>query len=73
MSTDTPRQPVSSLDQRVTQWMSAVTVSAGSAWNSSHVQDLSVSPPRRIENAHSCNGVWGVGPADSTGKPSVTY
>src|SRR6516225_8315504 len=73
MSTDTPRHTVSSLDQRVTQWTSTVTVSAGSAWNSCQVQDLSVSPPCRIENVHSGSGVCGVGPADSTGKSWVTY
>jgi hypothetical protein len=61
------------LDQRVTQWMSAVTVSSGNAWNSGQVQDLSVSPPCRMENVHSGNGVCGVGPADSTGKPWVAY
>jgi hypothetical protein len=27
----------------------------------------------RIENVHSGSGVCGVGPADSTGKPWVTY
>ena len=64
---------VSSLVQRVTQWMSTVTSWAGSAWNSSHVQDLSVSPACRIENVHSGKGVCGVGPADSTGKPWATY
>src|SRR6185312_16583288 len=73
VSTGMPRQVVSSLDQRVTQWMSTVTVWADSAWNSGQVQDLSVSPPCRIENVHSGSGVWGVGPADSTGKSWVTY
>jgi hypothetical protein len=53
--------------------MSAVMAWAGSAWNSSHVQDVSDSPSCLIENVHSGNGVWGVGPADSTGKPWVTY
>ena len=61
------------LGQRVTQWMSTVMVWAESAWNSCHVQDLSVSPPCRIENVQSGNGVCGVGPADSTGKLWVTY
>jgi hypothetical protein len=27
-----------------------------------------MSPPYRIENVHSGGGVYGVGPADSTGK-----
>jgi hypothetical protein len=64
---------VSSLDRRVTQWMSAVTVSAGSAWKSAQVQDLSVPLPGRIENVQSGSGVCGVGPADSSAKPGVTY
>jgi hypothetical protein len=49
---ETPRHCVSSLDQRVTQWISAVTVSAGSAWISSQLQDLSSLPSCRIENVH---------------------
>jgi hypothetical protein len=44
-SSDTPRQVVSSLDQLVTQWMSTVMVSAGSALNSFHVQLFCSRPP----------------------------
>src|SRR6516164_1962264 len=73
MSTDTPRHWVSSLDQRVTQWMSAVMVSAGSARNSCQVQDLLIWPPWVMENVHASSGVCGVGPADNTGNPSVRY
>src|ERR1700722_11936875 len=73
VSTETPRHSVSSFDHRVTQWMSTVTVSAGSSWNSCQLQDFSVAPPWRTEKVHSASGVCGVGPADSTGNPSVTY
>jgi hypothetical protein len=73
MSTDTPRHTVSSLVHFVTQWMSRVTSSSGTARNSRHVQDFLVSPPCVIENVQSSSGVCGVGPADSTGKPSVRY
>ena len=52
--------------------MSTVTVSAGRARNSSHVQLFGSLPPA-IENVQSASGVCGVGPADSTGKSSVTY
>ncbi len=33
----TPSHTLSSFDQRVTQWMSEVIVTRGSAWNSGHV------------------------------------
>ena len=45
VSIDTPRHWVPSLDQRVTQWRSAVMVSADSARNSCQVQDFLVWPP----------------------------
>src|SRR5579872_363322 len=70
---DTACQWVSSLDQRVTQWMSVVTFSCGSARISSQVQDFNAPPPWVIENVHFSVGVCGVGPADSTGKSLVTY
>ncbi len=73
MSTDTPRHSVPSLDQRVTQWMSAVMASAGSARNSCQGQDFFAWPSWVIENVHFSSGVCGVGPADSTGNPPVTY
>ncbi len=72
MSTDTPSQTVSSFDQRVTQWMSTVTVSRGSAWNSSQVQVFRPSPSP-IENVQSSSRVCGVGPAERTGKSCVSY
>src|SRR5205085_6648471 len=73
VSTDTPFQLVSSFDHFVTQWMSSVTVSAGSATNSSHGQDTDCCTWPWIVKLHSSSGVCGVGPADSTGKSSVTY
>ena len=73
MSTDTPVQVVSSLDHLVTQWMSTVTVSEGSAVNSSHGHDTGSSTAPLIVKLHSSSGVRGVGPADNTGKSRVTY
>src|ERR687887_864603 len=73
VSTDTPSQPVPSLDHDVTQWMSTVIDSFGSAWNSSQLQLRGSSTEPVIENSHSSSGTSGVGPAESTGKPSVRY
>src|SRR5215469_1478900 len=69
----TPRQRVPSFDQRVTQWMSVVMSSAGTACISAQFHDLSTRPSCRIEKVHSLRGVCGVGPADSTGKPFAMY
>ena len=63
---------MSSLDHRVTQWMSTVIVSAGSAWNSVQVQLTGDLPPS-MEKVQLASGVCGVGPADRTGKSRVTY
>src|SRR4051794_35762181 len=68
-----PRHSVSSLLQRVTQWMSTVTSSVGSAVSSVHDQVCSSPDSARTVNAHRSSGTWGVGPADSTGKSSVRY
>src|ERR1700722_8353681 len=68
VSTETPVQAVSSLDHLVTQWMSTVTSSVGSAMNCSQVQDTGVSTAPRIVKLQSLNAVCGVGPAESTGK-----
>jgi hypothetical protein len=73
VSTETPFQVVSSLDHLVTQWMSTVSVSEGSARNSSHGHDTAFCTWPWIVNVHSSSGVCGVGPADSTGKSDVTY
>src|SRR3954470_5334627 len=73
-SNDTPFQRVPSLDHFVTQWMSTTTSVAGSARSSLHDRRKS-SPPSGAskENDHRSSEVRGVGPADSTGKSSVTY
>src|ERR671917_2148845 len=73
VSTETPSQLVPSFDHLVTQWMSRVISSEGSARNSSHVHlfGSSTSPP--TEKSHSSSGVRGVGPAERTGKPSTRY
>src|SRR5581483_12429883 len=71
-STETPSHAVSSLDQRVTQWMSVVSFSDGRARNSSQVQLFGWRPPS-TENVHRDSAVLGVGPADRTGKSRVRY
>src|ERR687888_424406 len=73
VSTDTPSHPVPSFDHDVTQWMSTVIDSLGSAWNSSQLQRRGSPPTPGIENSHSSSGTCGVGPAESTGKQSVRY
>src|SRR5581483_4998530 len=73
VSTETPVQTVSSFDHFVTQWMSTVTVSLGRPRNSSQLHDLCSSTAPRIVKLHHSRGWCGVGPAESTGKSSVTY
>src|SRR5262245_7792008 len=73
VSTDTPFQVVSNFDHFVTQWMSTVGVSAGSATSSSQVHETGSSPTPLIRNDQSSSGVRGVGPADSTGKSRSSY
>ena len=73
VSTETPSQTVSSLDHFVTQWMSLVTVSCGSAWNSSHVQRAAGPPAPRTVKSHVASEVCGVGPAERTGNSPVSY
>src|ERR1700749_2039525 len=70
---ETPRHMMSSLDHLVTQRMSRVTSSAGSARNCSHVQRRGSSISPTIVKLHRSSGVCGVGPADRTGKSLVTY
>src|SRR3954453_7277076 len=72
-SIDPPVQVLSSLDHLVTQWMSTVTVSRGSARNSSHDHDTGCSTAPLIVRLHSGSGVCGVGPGDRPGKSRVTY
>src|SRR3954471_12001726 len=69
---ETPVQVVPSLDHLVTQWMSTVTVSEGSAMNSAHGHDTGSSTAPLTRKLHSSSGVCGVGPADSTGKSPTT-
>ena len=59
---------MSSFDHFVTQWMSLVIVSLGSARSSSQLQRASSSPPSAIVKLQVSGGVCGVGPAESTGK-----
>src|SRR5215212_5650425 len=70
---ETPSHLVPSFDHLVTQWMSVVISSEGSRLNSSHVHLLGSSASPTIEKSHSSEGVWGVGPAESTGNPSTRY
>src|SRR5207244_9932385 len=52
VSRDTPVQVVSSFDHLVTQWMSTVTVSLGSARSSSHVHETGSSTAPWIVKLH---------------------
>src|SRR5215211_3448024 len=70
---ETPSHLVPSFDHLVTQWMSFVISSEGSCLNSSHVHFLGSSISPTMEKSHSSSGVWGVGPAERTGKPSTRY
>jgi hypothetical protein len=74
VSIGTPDQCVSNFDQLVTQWMSTVISSCGSAENCCHVQRCSVSTWPWMAKFHRSRSDRGVGPADKTGKPSpVSY
>src|SRR5215203_4401326 len=73
MSTETPSHLVPNLDHFVTQWMSFVISSEESARNSSQVHRFGSSTSPTIVKSHSSSGVRGVGPAESTGKPSSRY
>ena len=50
-----------------------VTCSFGSARNSSHDHDTGLSTRPVMEKVHSSSGVYGVGPAERTGKSSTRY
>src|SRR5215211_9175516 len=73
VSTETPSHLVPSFDHLVTQWMSVVISSEGSSLNSSHTHVFGSSTSPTMEKSHSSTGVRGVGPAESTGKPSTRY
>src|SRR5918994_5392628 len=73
VSTETPSHLVPSFDHLVTQWISVVISSEGSSLNSSHLHLLGSSTSPSTEKSHCSRGVWGVGPAERTGKPSSRY
>src|SRR5918995_2326543 len=73
VSTETPSHMVPSFDHLVTQWISLVISSEGSARNSSQLHLLGSSISPTMEKSHSSSGVRGVGPAERTGKPSSRY
>ncbi|CPU63700.1 Uncharacterised protein [Mycobacteroides abscessus] len=73
VSSETPRQDVPNFDQRVTQWMSTVGSSWGSARRSAHDQER-VAPVSVVTSKRQVAvSTRGVGPAESTGKPVSTY
>src|ERR671916_443484 len=67
----TPVHGVFSLDHLVTQWMSRVILVCGRAWNSAQVQRCTGRGPTLSVNDQSPSETRGVGPAVSTGNPSV--
>src|SRR5215813_2679814 len=73
VSRDTPRQWVPNLDHLVTQWMSTVGSSAGSAWKAVQSQRWTCPVSVVIRSSHLPVSTRGVGPADSTGKSVTRY
>src|SRR5437764_14550175 len=73
VSTETPRQTVSSFDHLVTQWMSTVISSLGKSRNSAQLQPRVSSISPTMEKFQRSVDVCGVTPAVSTGKSDVTY
>src|SRR5437879_4103754 len=73
LSTETPFHMVSSFDHLVTQWMSLVTVSDGSAMSSFQVHRFGSSISPSMVKVHLSRFTRGVGPADRTGKSVTTY
>src|SRR5690242_13043088 len=73
VSMETPVHTVPNFDHFVTQWMSRVMVSCGSAANSSQLHVTLGAPRVPSVKLHFARGVCGVGPADSTGKSRVSY
>src|SRR5665213_1357224 len=69
----TPLHAVPSLDHLVTQWMSVVSCSCGSASNSAQLHCAFCPPAPASVKLHVASGVCGVGPAESTGKSCVSY
>src|SRR5512140_177 len=72
-SMETPVHTVSNFDHLVTQWMSRVIVSCGSAANSSQLHATGGVPRALRVKLHFASGVCGVGPAERTGKSRVSY
>src|SRR5512142_2538333 len=73
VSIETPSHLVSNFDHLVTQWMSTVGVSCGSACSSYHDHRFEWPLPSLIVKSHVVSDVRGVGPADNTGKSRVSY
>src|SRR5215211_34902 len=73
VSSDTPSQVVPSLDQWVTQWMSTVIGSLGSARKAFQSQRCWSPVSLVMVNSQSSRSMVGVGPADRTGKSSTRY
>ncbi len=71
-STSTPSQAVSNFDHAVTQWMSRVILVCGSALKSAHDHSATGLARTFSVNFQSSIEMRGLGPADSTGKSSVT-
>ena len=71
VSTETPAQRVSNFDQLVTQWMSTVTSSRGSAWNSGQDHRAPCSTWPWMRKSQRSRSARGVAPADRTGNPST--
>src|SRR5215207_3303929 len=67
----TPVHAVFSFDHLVTQWMSRVILLRGKAWNSAQFQRFTGRGPTLRVNDQSPRETRGVGPAESTGNPSV--
>jgi len=74
VSSETPVQVVSSFDHLVTQWIVDVHRLRRSARKLvPSPSSAPRRPPRGSEKLHVSSGACGVGPAESTGKSSVTY
>src|SRR5579872_438081 len=69
----TPVHCVSNFDQRVTQWISAVTARAGSARNCSHVNSCGLSTSPKTRKRQAVGSKRGTSPTWSTGKSRAMY
>src|SRR6516162_4103735 len=73
VSRDTPSQCVPSFDHRVTQCRSAVMFSVGSSRNDFQFHRRKTFVPSSTVNSHFSSAIFGVGPAERTGKSVVRY